>query len=158
MKFTGVIASLAVASTAAAAALPNLDVVRIQSTVTRIEGVLDNIDTSSTRTGDADLSGLTSQLDGIHDTLNGLVAAIVGGVNSSPLLQGVLDLAGGLVTTVVNVVGTNDQVPNFGVLSDTLVNRIQSGDVESAGLEQLLTVLGGENGLSNLNTVLAQQQ
>ncbi|KAL2794379.1 hypothetical protein BJX66DRAFT_202315 [Aspergillus keveii] len=158
MKFTGILASLAIASTSAAAAIPNLDVVRVQSTVTRIEGVLDKIDVSSTRSGDADLSGLTTQLGGIHDTLNGLVAAIVGGVNSSPLLQGVLDLAGGLVTTVVNVVGTNEQVPDFGVLSDTLVSRVQSGDVDAAGLEQLLTVLGGANGLSNLNTVLSQQQ
>jgi len=103
----------------------------------------------------------TLELGGIHDTLNGLVAAIVGGVNSSPLLQGVLDLAGGLVTTVVNgkprnhhpslcswtnkpqVVGTNEQVPDFGVLSNTLVSRVQSGDVDAAGLEQLLTILGG---------------
>jgi hypothetical protein len=61
MKFTGILASLAIASTAAAAAIPNLDVVRVQSTVTRIEGVLDKIDVSSTRSGDADLSGLTSR-------------------------------------------------------------------------------------------------
>jgi len=61
MKFTGILASLAIASTATAAAIPNLDVVRVQSTVTRIEGVLDQIDVSSTRSGDADLAGLTSR-------------------------------------------------------------------------------------------------
>lgn len=44
MKFTGILASLAVASTASAAALPNLDVVKIQNTVTRVDGVLSKIE------------------------------------------------------------------------------------------------------------------
>ncbi|KAL2813132.1 hypothetical protein BJX63DRAFT_432179 [Aspergillus granulosus] len=158
MKFTGILASLAIASTATAAALPNLEVVRIQSTVTRIEGVLDGIDTSSICNSVDNLTSLTTQLGGIHDTLNGIVVAIVGGVTSTPLVQGALNLAGGLVTSVVSVVGTTEEISDYGVLSDTLISRIQSGDVDAANLRQLLATLGGETGLSNLNTVLSQQQ
>lgn len=48
MKLTGIFASLAVASTAAAAAVPqapaNFDVTQVQSTVTRLNTVLDNLD------------------------------------------------------------------------------------------------------------------
>lgn len=45
MKVTGILASLAVASTAAAAAVPaNLDVTQIQSTVSHLDSVLTNLD------------------------------------------------------------------------------------------------------------------
>ncbi|KAL4862206.1 hypothetical protein BDV12DRAFT_203283 [Aspergillus spectabilis] len=161
MKFTGIIASLAIASTAAAAAIPQLDIVKIQSTVTRLDGVLDTVQSTAGGSGatrDADLAGLEGELSGIHDLLNSLVGGVVGAVNSNGLLQGVLDLAGGLVTTVVNVLGTNDQVPDFGILSENLVSRIQSGDVDPAGLQNVLTVIGGADGISNLNAVLARAE
>ncbi|KAL4884572.1 hypothetical protein BJY04DRAFT_181561, partial [Aspergillus karnatakaensis] len=144
MKFTGIIASLAVASTATAAAIPKLDVVELQSTVTRLSGVLTTVE-STVGSGivKSDIAGLEGELSSIHDLLNGLVGGVVGAVNSNGLLQGVLDLAGGLVTTVVNVLGTNDQVPDFGILSETLVGRIQSGEIDPAGLQNVLTVIGG---------------
>jgi hypothetical protein len=45
MKLTGILASLAVASTTAAAAVPaNLDVTQIQSTVSHLDTVLTNLD------------------------------------------------------------------------------------------------------------------
>lgn len=44
----------------------------------------------------------TAELSGIHDLLNNLVGAIVGGVDSNEFLQGALDLVGGLVTVVIN--------------------------------------------------------
>ncbi|KAL4785638.1 hypothetical protein BJX76DRAFT_355860 [Aspergillus varians] len=158
MKFTGIIASLAIASTAAAAAVPNLDIAQLQSTITHLDDVLTNIDGaidsgSATR---SDLADTQTDLSGIHDLLNGLVGGIVGAVDSSELLQGVLDLAGGLVTTVINTIGTNDQVPDFGILSRSLVGRIQNGEVDANGLQSILTVIGGNSGLANLNRVLSR--
>lgn len=46
MKLTGILTSLAIASTAAAAAVPstNFDVTQIQSTVTHLDDVLTNLD------------------------------------------------------------------------------------------------------------------
>lgn len=64
MKFTAIFASLAIAGTAAAAAIPNLDVAQIQSTVTRLDGVLNNID-------GAIGSGAASRSD-LGDTQNGI--------------------------------------------------------------------------------------
>ncbi|KAL2867053.1 uncharacterized protein BJX67DRAFT_112077 [Aspergillus lucknowensis] len=157
MKFTGILASLAIASSASAAALPKLNVVKIQSTVAHLDTVLDNIEATVPKGSSSDLSGLTSELGGIHSTLNGLVGSLVGTVESNGLVQGVLDVAGGLVTSVVGVLGSTDHVADFGVLSNTLISRIQSGEVDPAALEQLLTVIGGANGLSALNSVLSQQ-
>jgi hypothetical protein len=37
-----------------------------------------------------------------------------------------------------------DQVPDFGFLSDSLVTRIQNGEVDKEGLEGILTVVGGK--------------
>lgn len=48
-------------------------------------------------------------------------------------------------------IGSNDQVPDFGSLSQTLVGRAQSGDLDAAGLQNILTVIGGSGKLSRRN-------
>ncbi|KAL4969612.1 uncharacterized protein BDV14DRAFT_195875 [Aspergillus stella-maris] len=159
MKFTGIIASLAIASTAAAAAVPILDLTQVQTTVTHLDGVISDVE-SAIAGGSIvkDLSVVSNELSGIHDLLNGLVGSVVGAVDSNELLQGVLDTIGGVVTTVVNTIGFNDQVPDFGILSEKLVSGIRSGEVDEAGLQDLLTVVGGTTGLANLNKLLSQSQ
>ncbi|OJJ00271.1 hypothetical protein ASPVEDRAFT_149236 [Aspergillus versicolor CBS 583.65] len=159
MKVTRILASLAVASTTAAAAVPaNLDVTQIQSTVSHLDTVLTNLDgaAKSGTISKADLADSSDQLSGIHDLLNNLVGTIVGGVDSSELLQGALDLVGGVVTVVINALSYTDQVPDFGFLSESLVTRIQNGEVDKEGLEGILTVVGGKDGLAALNKVLEQ--
>ncbi|KAL4800360.1 hypothetical protein BDV19DRAFT_384187 [Aspergillus venezuelensis] len=159
MKFTGIIASLAVASTAAAAAVPNLDLTQVQTTVTHLDGVISDVE-SAIDGGSLvkDLSAISTELSGIHDLLNDLVGSVVGAAGSSDLLQGVLDTVGDVVTTVVNTIGFNDKVPDYGILSEKLVSGIQSGVVDEAGLQNLLTVVGGTTGLANLNKLLSQSQ
>lgn len=56
-----------------------------------------------------------------------------------------------VVQPVVNVDGV---VSNVGDLAHSLVDRIQSGEVDAAGLENLLTALGG-SGKSSLQTMLS---
>ncbi|KAI9367978.1 hypothetical protein BJX61DRAFT_546986 [Aspergillus egyptiacus] len=165
MKFTGILASLAVASTATAAALPNLDVVKIQSTITHLDDVLGTVEgvaKSADMGATPDFSTVKTELTDIHGTLNGLVGkvvnTVVGTVESTGLVEGVLDLAGGLITTVVNVLGSSERISDFSVLSDTLLNRIQSGEIDAAGLQNLLAVLGGNTGLENLNTLLSKAE
>ncbi len=111
MKFTGIVATLAIAGSAAAAALPGLDVVKVQSTVTRIDDVLGNLDSavSSGTLSKADLGDATSQLSTVHTTLNTLVGGLVEGITSagsstsSNPVSGVLDLAtSGLIPTVTS--------------------------------------------------------
>jgi hypothetical protein len=58
-----------------------------------------------------------------------------------------------VVQPVVNVDGV---VSNLGDLAHSLVDRIQSGEVDATGLENLLVALGGSTGLSNLNHVIAE--
>ncbi|OJJ64784.1 hypothetical protein ASPSYDRAFT_84777 [Aspergillus sydowii CBS 593.65] len=165
MKFTGIVATLAIAGSAAAAALPGLDVVKVQSTVTRIDDVLGNLDSavSSGTLSKADLGDATSQLSTVHTTLNTLVGGLVEGITSagsstsSNPVSGVLDLAtSGLIPTVTSVLGSTEKVADFGMLSQGLVSRIQNGDVDAAGLQNILTLVGGNSGLSTLNSVLSQ--
>ncbi|KAL4922961.1 uncharacterized protein BDV17DRAFT_296808 [Aspergillus undulatus] len=175
MKFTGIVASLAIASTATAAALPNLDVVKVQETVTHLDAVIGDIDGvlggavngvggtvggvvcggSSTSV----LSETRNELSGIHDLLNGLVGSVVGTVESSELVRSVLDTVGPIITNVVDTIGLNDQnIADFGILSEKLVGGIKSGVVDETGLQNLLTVVGGETGLANLNKLLSQSR
>lgn len=109
MKFTGIVATLAIAGSAAAAALPGLDVVKVQATVTRLDDVLGNLNSAvdSGALNKADLGDATSELSVVHNTLNTLVGGLVEGIaggasgsNSNPV-SGVLDLAtSGLIPTV----------------------------------------------------------
>ncbi|OJI98895.1 hypothetical protein ASPVEDRAFT_80524 [Aspergillus versicolor CBS 583.65] len=163
MKFTGIVATLAIAGSAAAAALPGLDVVKVQATVTRIDDVLGNLNSAvdSGALNKADLGDATSELSVVHNTLNTLVGGLVEGItggassNSNPV-SGVLDLAtSGLIPTVTGVLGSTEQVTDFGSLSQGLVGRIQSGAVDAAGLQNILTLVGGNSGLSTLNSVLS---
>ncbi|KAL4950123.1 hypothetical protein BDW69DRAFT_187672 [Aspergillus filifer] len=140
MKFTGIIASLA-------------------TTITHLDGVISDVESAIDGGSLAqDLSAASAELSGIHDLLNGSVGSLVGAVDSSDLLQGLPDTVGGVVTTVVNTIGFDDQVPDFGILSEKLVSGIRSGEVDEASLQDLFTIVGDTTGLANLNKILLQSQ
>ncbi|KAL4916329.1 hypothetical protein BDW62DRAFT_107578 [Aspergillus aurantiobrunneus] len=156
MKFTGILASLAIASTAAA--LPaNLDVVKIQSTVTRVDNVVSKLDgaVAGGSVTNGDLADVKADLGGISGLLNNLLGG-AGKAADNNLVGGVLNLAGGVVSSVVGTLSGVTHVADYDALSSTLLSRVQSGEVDAAGLQNVLSVVGGDNGIVNLNQVLSQ--
>ncbi|KAL4978176.1 hypothetical protein BDW66DRAFT_165003 [Aspergillus desertorum] len=169
MRFTGIIASLAVASTATAAALPTLSAVNLDSTVSRLDEVLDRVDSAilgpDTQEVLVDTKNGMDTVDhakvvGIRDLLSDVVGGVVNVVGNTGVAQDVVHLAGNVVSSVVEVVqpviNVDGVVSNLGYLSHSLVGRIQNGEVDAAGLENLLAAVGGSAGLSNLNKIIAQ--
>ncbi|KAL6233708.1 hypothetical protein BDW75DRAFT_183529 [Aspergillus navahoensis] len=161
MKFTGIIASLAVASTATAAAVPGLSTIKLNSTVSRLDEVLGHVD-SALLGPDAHeiLVNTKNELVAIRSLLSDVTGGVVDVVGNTGVVQDVVHLAGNVVSSVVNVVqpviNVDGVVSNLGDVAHSLVSRIQSGEVDAAGLENLLTVIGGSAGLSNLNGAIAQ--
>ncbi|KAL4755344.1 hypothetical protein BDW72DRAFT_189108 [Aspergillus terricola var. indicus] len=160
MKLTGLIASLAVASTATAAAVPGLNTVKLNSTVSHLDRVLDHVDSILGPDTQEVLVDTKNELVGIRDLLSDVVGGVVNLVGNTGIVQDVVHLAGNVVSSVVDVVqpvvNVDGVVSDLGDLAHSLVGRIQSGEVDAAGLENLLTALGGSAGLSNLNNVIAE--
>ncbi|CBF83888.1 predicted protein [Aspergillus nidulans FGSC A4] len=177
MKFTGLVASFAVASTATAAAVPGLNTVKLNSTVAQLDKVLDHVDgailgpdtqevLADTKNGTVIVNHANKshancpELVGIRNLLSDVLGGVVDLVGNTGIVQDVVHLAGNVVSSVVDVVqpvvNVDGIVSNVGDLAHSLVDRIQSGEVDAAGLENLLTALGGSAGLSNLNHVIAE--
>ncbi|KAL4992182.1 hypothetical protein BDW68DRAFT_173499 [Aspergillus falconensis] len=161
MKFTGIIASLAVASTVTAAALPSINTVKLNSTVSRLDEVLDHVDGAILGPDTQEvLVDTKNELIGIRDLLSDVVGGVVNVVGNTGIVQDVVHLAGNVVSSVVDVVqpvvNVDGVVSNLGDLAHSLVGRIQSGEVDAVSLENLLTAVGGSAGLENLNKAIAQ--
>ncbi|KAL4816247.1 hypothetical protein BDW67DRAFT_185071 [Aspergillus spinulosporus] len=161
MKFTGLIASFAVASSATAAAVPGLNTVRLNSTVSHLDRVLDQVDGAILGSDTQGvLADTRNELIGIRNLLSDVVGGAVDLVGNTGTVQDVAHLASNVVSSVVDVVqpvvNVDGVVSNLGDLAHSLVDRIQSGEVDAASLENLLTALGGSAGLANLNHVIAE--
>ncbi|KAF9893033.1 hypothetical protein FE257_012444 [Aspergillus nanangensis] len=156
MKFTGIVASLAIASTASAAALP---AVPVDAAVSKLTMVLGNLDTVvggllGNTLATSDLGGLTqiqSELTGIKSALGqctgGVVSRDVLGNVAEPVKATAETAVGtveGAVTTATGAIGVRalDQVTG---LAGNIVQQVQSGALDEAGLANILSLVqGGE--------------
>ncbi|PTU21340.1 hypothetical protein P175DRAFT_0492017 [Aspergillus ochraceoroseus IBT 24754] len=160
MKFTGIVSTLAIAGAASAALIPNLQVVKIQSTITRLDSVLGTVEglvgTTTNTVSQAALTSVKSDLSGIHNKLENLVGGLVTGVVSNGVVQEVTSIAEETASSVVSTLGGVTEVSSLTSLAESLVSRVQSGAVDATGLESVLSVLGQTSGLQVLNGVLSQ--
>ncbi|PWY90194.1 hypothetical protein BO70DRAFT_377363 [Aspergillus heteromorphus CBS 117.55] len=171
MKFTGIATSLALASTVSAAALPARGVeVTVQSTLTELTGVLGNLDNVVDNllgcvTDSTDLTEVKSKLSTIQGQLTELLP-----VSKRDLTGTVVDVAapvkavaGNAVNTVggvaAGVAATEVDVKRDGdsltTLSQNIVDKVESGDLDAAGLENVLSLLNVSGSLVNVQAALA---
>ncbi|GES61951.1 hypothetical protein ATEIFO6365_0011046800 [Aspergillus terreus] len=149
MKFTGIAAALAVASTASAAALP---AVPLDSAVSKLTSVLGNLDSllGGVLGGTAPVAQLTevkSELTNIKSMLGQCTSGVVKRELVDSLTKPVEGVAGSAVGTVTE---TGDAVTgSLGIragndlssLSGNIVQQVQSGVLDTAGLTNLLSLV-----------------
>ncbi|KAL4897199.1 hypothetical protein BDV59DRAFT_198615 [Aspergillus ambiguus] len=149
MKFTGFAAALAVASTASAAALP---AVPVEVTVNKLNGVLGNLDSllGGILGGTAPVTQVT-QVQGDLQSIKSMLGQCASGATKRELVgslaEPVESVAGGALSTVTDagdsVTGSLGVRANNDLagLSGSIIQQVQGGSLDAAGLTNLLSLV-----------------
>ncbi|EAW09796.1 uncharacterized protein ACLA_040120 [Aspergillus clavatus NRRL 1] len=184
MKFTGIVASLAIASSASALAIPQTPV---DATLSKLNGVLGSVeglvggllggvckdvDLTLVQTDLTDIKGqlvklvpvavpakrdVAGPVNGLTTPVTNVAGPAVGTVeNTAGAAVGTVEnTATGVVKTVTGTVGIKRQeVGQLTTLAESLVTKIQNNALDAAGLENVLNILGQTGGLSAVTTIL----
>ncbi|PLN80006.1 hypothetical protein BDW42DRAFT_194732 [Aspergillus taichungensis] len=125
MKFTGILASLAVAGTAYSAAIPQLDSLPV-----------------------GQLNAVTEKVSGVQSLLGGLLGGVplVGDLTQNAKLQDLQSELSGLETTLKGLSGSvtkRDSTEQITQLAEGIVQKAETSALEVEGLTNLLSQLSG---------------
>ncbi|PYH95108.1 hypothetical protein BO71DRAFT_483232 [Aspergillus ellipticus CBS 707.79] len=178
MKFTGIAASLALAGSVSTAALPaGTDAVGVtlRSTLTELTGVLGRVDSLVDGllgcVSPSDLGPVKTKLTSIEGQLNQMLPS---SSSSKRDLEGtavdvaapVKKVAGSAVNTVEGAatgvaadvsakVDVKRDTEGLNTLSQTIVNKVHSGDLDAPHLEHVLTILNLNGTLANVQAAIS---
>ncbi|PLB53159.1 hypothetical protein P170DRAFT_462938 [Aspergillus steynii IBT 23096] len=148
MKLAGIVASLAIAGTASAAAIPDPVkgvVTRLDGTLGSLEGVLGNL------LGGAPTENLVeikSELRQVKVQLSQCSSSHSQrdlGNTVESVAEPVTNKAGEVVQTVKGVAGVKRQTDQLQTISEGLLQKIKGDDMDAAGLQNVLSLIQADN-------------